>query len=105
MARPGYTAKPGEDLKNSRALLNIEPHSGTGGCTPSPRKLRDAATRMTNPILIVQITESETAMFGRTCNRRIRQSEAPRLRAAVTKSRIFTCWVTTRDSRAKTGIE
>ena len=45
----------------------MEPHSGVGGCTPSPRKLRPAAPIITMPMLIVENTMTGEMALGKIC--------------------------------------
>ena len=58
-----------------RAPASIAPHSGSGGCTPRPMKLRDAqnnnaAARRDVQLMIIGITE-----FGMMCENMIRKLE------------------------------
>src|SRR5690606_8787415 len=46
IARPGKVTTHQARMMNSRASASIVPHSGVGGCAPSPRKPSAAASRM-----------------------------------------------------------
>ena len=50
IAIPGTTAICTPVQKYFLAELNMAPHSGVGGCAPSPKKLKEAAVRMEEPM-------------------------------------------------------
>ena len=63
---PGMMASMGYCRTTSRALLSMEPHSGSGACTPRPRKDREEAVRIEVPRLRVMLTmiwETELGMM------------------------------------------
>ena len=69
-----------------RAPASIAPHSGSGGCTPRPIKLKDAqnnnaAARRDVQLMIIGITE-----FGMICENMIRKLEQLDAFAACTYS-------------------
>src|SRR5262249_3551052 len=69
---------------NSRASASIVPHSGNGGCAPSPRNPSDAASRMAVDTPSVAWTISGAVQFGSTSLNIRRSVPAPETRAAVT---------------------
>ena len=60
------------------------PHDGVGGWGPNPRKLKDAPTRMTNPMSNVILTTSGDMMLGSTSLNAMRHLLAPKERLACT---------------------
>ena len=82
MASPGNVEIHHAGPSTSRPTATISPHSGVGGCAPSPRKLRPAPTEMACPNSSVDSTSSGTAVFGSTCRSMIRTSGTPISRAA-----------------------
>ena len=62
------------------------PHSGYGGWTPSPRKLREAAIVMALPTPMVTWTMIGLRTLGRICRRMMRESLASMAKAASTNS-------------------
>ena len=71
MASPGKVEIHHARPSTSRPTATISPHSGVGGCAPSPRKLRPAPTEMAWPNSSVESTSSGIAMFGSTCRNMI----------------------------------
>ena len=71
----------------SRASLIISPRLGTGGRTPSPRKLSEASSRIALPTPNVATTDSGPRIFGiRWRNAIVRSETPPTTRAAVMNS-------------------
>ena len=64
--------------------MAIAPHSGSGGCAPSPRKPRPAAVRITDAIDSVSRTSTEGMHIGTIDFQMIRPLEAPCSFAAET---------------------
>ncbi|MCY1549512.1 hypothetical protein D9M68_856810 [compost metagenome] len=60
------------------------PHSGSGGCTPSPRNPSAAISRMAAEKLMVACTISGAVQLGSTVTNMSRSVRAPDRRAAVT---------------------
>ena len=63
MVRPGKMAIQGAFSAYSSALPeSINPHEGVGSAVPSPRKLKEASTRMALPNGAVSITQLQKVM-------------------------------------------
>src|SRR5690349_17922606 len=62
----------------------LAPHSGSGGCAPSPMNPRPAAVRMIPAISNVILTITDDRHIGITCNRMILSSLPPASRTAAT---------------------
>ena len=60
------------------------PHSGNGGCTPSPRKPSAAMSRIAAEKLMVACTINGAVQLGKTVTNIRRNVRAPDSRAAVT---------------------
>ena len=73
-------------LRGSGIGFVMPPQLGAGGCVPSPRKLSAASTRMTIERLRLVWTARVGARLGKMWPPRMRRCEAPRARAAWTKS-------------------
>ena len=58
------------------------PHSGVGGRTPRPMKLRPAALRMAQPMFRLTCTIAGGSALGNRCTARMRASPLPDSRAA-----------------------
>ncbi len=83
IARPGIVATHHWSKRNLRPEEIISPHSGSGGCAPSPRKPRPAAVRMMPAMSRVTRMITDGTHIGATCARRIRPPPAPCSRAAA----------------------
>ena len=69
------------------------PHSGVGGRTPSPMKLRPAAFRIAQPRFSDACTIIGGSALGKMCSARTRRSELPEsfaARANPASRRMFT---------------
>ena len=84
MARPGNMAKYGFVIKYALAAFNMDPHSGSGGCAPSPKKLNVAAVMIAVPIRNVDWIKIGPIELGKICLIAIRISLAPAARIAST---------------------
>ena len=67
-------------------VATIEPHSGSGGCAPRPRKESPASRRIAVPRSSVARTSTPPAMFGSTSRNSARRAETPRSREDCTYS-------------------
>src|SRR5437899_1054468 len=67
-----------------RPSFAIDPHSAVGGCTPTPRKLREEAASTANARESVASTSTLLITFGSRCRNMIRVAEQPMDFAAVT---------------------
>src|SRR5699024_3771696 len=67
IAMPGKAMTHGAVWSAERPSLNIAPHSGVGGCAPSPKKLNPAASKIAVPIPSVAWTMIGATQFGKTC--------------------------------------
>ena len=76
-ALPGY-------VRLTRAALSMLPHSGNGGCTPSPRKPSAAVSRIAELKPNVALMMSGPRQFGSTVSNIRRSVPAPATRLAVT---------------------
>src|SRR6267143_2870525 len=70
-----------------RPSASIEPQAGSGGGTPTPRKLSEASAMITTPIVRLANTIVEFNTFGRIWRRMTRALEAPAISASLTNSR------------------
>ena len=59
-------------IMNCCPAESILPHSGVGGCTPSPRKDKPAMDMMVSPMLMEPWTSSGVKAFGTTCSKMMR---------------------------------
>src|SRR5262249_23403625 len=82
VASPGNSATCGAISIALRLLASIAPHSGSGACAPSPRKLRLAAVRIEIATRRVIMTNSVALILGNTWRHRMRGLERPAARAA-----------------------
>ena len=69
MATPGKSTTWGLVDRYERPLASMAPHSGPGGCTPSPRKLRLDARSSAVAIRRFACTISGDRTLGSTCPR------------------------------------
>src|SRR6266566_5121374 len=74
-------------IKVGRASESMRPHAGSGGGTPTPRKLSDASAMMTTPTVRLASTVAVFMTFGRMCFLITRSLLAPAISASFTKSR------------------
>src|SRR4030042_5544793 len=88
-----------------RSALNMEPHSGVGGCAPRPRKDRAAASRMAVAIPNVPKTISGVSEFGRMRPNKIYKVLPPKAREAATKSISRVVRIAERVTRAYAGMD
>ena len=77
IAMPGKSTIWGAVRMNSLPSVRMAPHSGVGGITPSPTKLRPAAERITLPMLKVACTMMGPIVFGIICFKMIRKVPTP----------------------------
>src|SRR5699024_2841196 len=104
IADPGAIANKGYVLKYSLASLSIAPHSGFGGCTPSPINERPEAISMEVPISWVPCTINGDNALGVICFMIIVISEKPNALAASTYSISFMLITELRKILAKSGM-
>ena len=71
-----------------RFSLIITPHSGVGGRAPKPRKPKVPMRIGAQPARTPNSTSSTPAAFGANSRQTIDQTDSPRARAMVTKSRV-----------------
>lgn len=102
-ALPGNTAVHQLLARYPRASPNIPPHSGVGGCAPSPRKLNEAPIRIASPNPKVPSTNTVCLMFGRMCRQMIRRPDAPAACAASTYRLFAAANAEPRTTRMKLG--
>jgi hypothetical protein len=69
IARPGKMHSHGAERIYGRPSESMAPHSGIGGATPTPRKLREEAAMMLLPIASVTCTMMGDRQFGMMCLR------------------------------------
>src|SRR5690606_223130 len=99
IAKPGQRMRFGARRMKSLPSAIIAPHSGVGGCTPSPRKPRAALARMASGMPKVAVTTTGVRTLGSTWRNITRQRLIPDARAASTYStswRASTCALTKR---------
>src|SRR5690606_12695373 len=100
MAKPGMVATHHWSRMKARPREIIAPHSGNGGCAPSPRKPRPAAVRMMPAISSVTRMMTEDEHSGRIWRRITRAAEAPCRRIAAMNSELRKVSVSARAMRA-----
>ena len=61
------------------------PHEGIGGCTPMPKKLKPASSRMAEAKLAAETTMMGLRMLGKICLKIMRKFLKPKARPASTK--------------------
>ena len=61
------------------------PHEGMGGCTPIPRKLKPASSKMAEAKLAAETTMMGLRMLGKICLKMMRKSLKPNALPASTK--------------------
>ena len=71
MAIPGITETHQASRRYSRPSEIIEPQVGSGGGTPTPRKLKDASASISCPALSVAITRVVFITPGKICQKSI----------------------------------
>jgi len=71
---------------NCSESLSMAPHSGVGGCAPSPKKLKPAASSTAEANPIVDCTMMGVAALGRMTLNIRRILEEPLIRLAMTYS-------------------
>ncbi len=86
MAIPGNNVSNGESNKWFLPSLNIVPQLGSGGCTPRPKKLREASASKMAAKLKLACTSKVGTILGKMCRSNMRPEEAPMLLDACTKS-------------------
>src|SRR6266404_2211826 len=87
--RPGRTVSHQSPTINiERPSDSIEPQAGSGGGTPTPRKLSDASAMITTPIVRLASTIVEFSTLGRMCRKITRVREPPAISASLTNSQI-----------------
>ena len=69
-----------------RSSANMMPHSGVGGCAPSPRNESAAAEMIAPPMPSVPWTMRGVMALGKMRRNRMRAGDTPKARSAVTKS-------------------
>ena len=70
-----------------RPSASIEPQAGSGGGTPTPRKLSEASAMITTPIVRLASTIAEFSTLGRMWRKITRVREPPAISASLTNSR------------------
>ena len=88
MATPEEMEIHGPETIWLRPSLRMEPHVGSGGCTPMPRKLKPASIMMANAALSVARTTMGVRILGSTCLVMIQKLLAPSPREAMTNSEL-----------------
>src|SRR3954453_3997446 len=89
IARPGNTVSHQESGRYLAPSATIDPRSGVGGCTPSPRKDSDEAIRMTKPRSSVILVRIDGTQLGRISRNMTWAREAPIPSAAITSPSSF----------------
>src|SRR5271163_2725935 len=86
--------RPGKMVSHQSPTINIdlpsesiEPQAGSGGGTPTPRKLSEASAMMTTPIVRLASTIVEFSTFGRMWRMITLVRLAPAISASFTNSR------------------
>src|SRR5215469_6998866 len=88
MPSPGNTVShQSPTISIERPSASIEPQAGSGGGTPTPRKLREASAMMTTPIVRLASTIVEFSTLGRMWRKITRARLAPAISASLTNSR------------------
>src|SRR5690554_641245 len=100
MAKPGMVATHHWSRMKVRPREIIAPHSGNGGCAPSPRKPSPAAVRITPAISSVTRMIIEEVHSGSTCPTITRSGEAPCNCTAAMNSELRMVSVSARAMRA-----
>src|SRR5699024_2880148 len=73
----GNVATPQLSAKSSLPVFNIIPQDTVGGCTPIPKKLKEASAIIVLATLKVAVTISEDDIFGNKCRKIIVKSFTP----------------------------
>src|SRR5215472_4747291 len=100
IARPGNAATHHWSSTNFLPAEIMAPHSGDGGCAPSPRNPSPAAVRMMPAMSRVTRTITEARQSGMMWRNTIRKDPAPSSRAALMKSLSRNSKVSARAMRA-----
>src|SRR5215469_13460317 len=88
MPRPGNTVShQSPTISIDRPSASIEPQAGSGGGTPTPRKLSEASAMMTTPIVRLASTIVEFNTLGGMWRKITRAREPPAISASLTNSR------------------
>src|SRR5688572_8416047 len=103
IANPGKAASHQPLGRMSRALERMDPQLATEGGTPNPRKLKVDSMRIAEATPNVAATRTGARVFGSTCRKMVRQSDAPKALAATTYSRDFVFNTSPRVRRATVG--
>src|SRR5690606_41519997 len=82
IAMPGKVASHHELKMYSLPWAIMEPHAGSGGCTPRPRKLSDASIKMTHATRSVATTMTDENVLGKISRHIMCRSRAPTALAA-----------------------
>ena len=88
-----------------RPSATITPHSGSGGCTPKPRKLSEEISSTASPNCSGISAMIGPSAWGSTCRRRVLYQGRPFTVAAVTKSASRTRSTSARRILVKPAIE
>src|SRR5262245_52149923 len=102
MARPGKVPIH-HHWKYCAPSATIEPHSGSGGCAPSPRNESPASSRIAPARSSVASTSTGPATFGATSRNSVRRADEPSSRADSTYSDSPTESTSPRTTRAYAG--
>ena len=88
MQIPGKTANHHRpSMRASRSWAIIRPQEGSGGGTPTPRKLRDASMMTATPTCRLKSTMTVFMTLGTRCRQMILDFLTPLISASRTKSR------------------
>ena len=98
---PGKVASHHELKMYSLPWAIMEPHAGSGGCTPRPRKLSDASIKMTHATRSVATTMTDENVLGKISRHIMCRSRAPTALAASTYSTFFAARTSPRTMRGR----
>src|SRR6266446_3264701 len=88
MPRPGkMVSHQSPTISIDRPSASIEPQAGSGGGTPTPRKLSEASAMITTPIVRLASTIVEFNTLGNMWRKITRVREPPAISASLTNSR------------------
>ena len=88
MQTPGKTASHHlPSISDSRSWAIMRPHDGSGGGTPTPRKLSDASMMTAIPTCRLKTTMTVFMTLGIRCRQMIVRLPIPLISASFTKSR------------------